>query len=1146
MKLKQVLSWLFVVSLAAAFSLGPAEARSPAPGTSRAGQPLAPATTVIDVTTTDDELNSDGDCSLREAVQAANCDCPVDACPAGSGRDTIALEGSATYLLDLVGAGEDDNQAGDLDIHSDVRIQSWTSLTTIDGNATDRVFHVHTGASLELATLTVTNGRVEGEEGGGMYNSQGHVALNYVWVENNVSAGPYPGSYGAGIYNDGGSLSIDNSYIVDNTTEGPHPTCNAGGGGIMNVFGATTIHASNVSGNTAYDGCQSGVGGGLLNNGGTMTLVRSLVNENEADWGGGIRNSGELHIAGSIVDNNGATVMGGGIHNGYAGAVLTVVDSTISNNTSNADGGGLWLQEGEARLANTTLSGNWAFTDGGGIHATTDNWGDLAVLGLAHVTIFDNGAGNQGGGLLADNQGIGLLVLLDNVLLAGSTGGGDCVSNASIGDQGYNLVGDGSCGFPAGGDPLVGALQDNGGPMAGLFQINPVETHALLLGSPALDAGDCAGGTVLADQRGVERPQDGDGVGGAACDVGAYERRAARRVLFDEAHDEWKTLDAARADALCPGVIPWCADGEEDYVLFTQLQNYLSDEFTLVRNADQPLTLDLLSQYEALMITVNQAPLTAAEEAAVQQYVSQGGGLIWIGDCGYWNPNPGLAAGFGLKFVPQCLFTLPYTGDLIGDIWDIRYTNHQASRFSTNLMVNWGSTVEPLDADVTSWVAYTGPDIWEDTNGSDAYEPGEDRAGEQFPVAVAYEDSCGRVVALSDDAYANDFLGWTDNEVYMRSLLRWVTDGTACEIPCRATGWAPSHGQGFGDAENWAVLSLAEHDGDLLAGTANDTGAQVWRLSGGGWQPYLDFGNFSATTIGINHLFPFAGQTYAATWDETAGGGIWRSMPGLPDDWSPAVDDGFGDAGNKEVFRLGQFGGHLYAGTWKYDGSGAEVWRSDDGLDWTQVNADGFGDAGNESVLSFATFGDYLYAGTYNPATGGEVWRSLDGTVWTQVNDNGFGTAANRGVPALAVFRDRLYAITLGTAPDQGAQVWRCQDCSQGVYWEPVVDGGFGDPENAGLSGLEIFQGALYAIVGNYDTGLQVWRTTNGTDWQPSGPPGFGQTDNARPYWDNALTVYGDSLWAGTLNTASGGEVWQSVCLPEAVYLPLAVRNAAP
>ena len=140
----------------------------------------------IAVDTTNDELNGDGACSLREALQAANTDGAVSGCAAGSGADTITVP-AGTYVLALVGGRENGNATGDLDVLADVTITgAGANLTVIDGNATDRGLHVQAGTVL-VEDVTFRNGRApqgaagesclfdhcdesagDGEEGGGI------------------------------------------------------------------------------------------------------------------------------------------------------------------------------------------------------------------------------------------------------------------------------------------------------------------------------------------------------------------------------------------------------------------------------------------------------------------------------------------------------------------------------------------------------------------------------------------------------------------------------------------------------------------------------------------------------------------------------------------------------------------------------------------------------------------------------------------------------------------------------------------------------------------------------------------------------------------------------------------------------------------
>ncbi|MFK7930252.1 MAG: Ig-like domain-containing protein [Myxococcota bacterium] len=142
---------------------------------------------------------SDGKCSLREAIEAANTDTAVDGCPAGSGADTVIFNVIGANVLRVKGAGEDHNLTGDLDVRSTIDIVG-CGTTIIDGNAMDRVFHVHEQGDLRLDGVTVQNGLSSGQHpiggdtidsgwGGGIASSGDLTLIDVQVIDNEVQGG---------------------------------------------------------------------------------------------------------------------------------------------------------------------------------------------------------------------------------------------------------------------------------------------------------------------------------------------------------------------------------------------------------------------------------------------------------------------------------------------------------------------------------------------------------------------------------------------------------------------------------------------------------------------------------------------------------------------------------------------------------------------------------------------------------------------------------------------------------------------------------------------------------------------------------------------------------------------------------------------
>ena len=307
---------------------------------------------------------------------------------------------------------------------------------------------------------------------------------------------------GGAIFNSGSSVSIKNSRFVNNTSPGQ-------GGALYNNGGWTTIEQSVFSNNRAI-----GDGGAIYSEEGLLSIKSSTLVKNSARFGDGGSISASrvslLDIRDSAISQNSATVCGGIGINDTQGKI---VRSAITYNTAGLFGGGLclWSESGqepqETEITNSTVSHNTA-AQGAGLYLYQLNPPSI-VLTANYTTIAFNSASEAGGGLYgAENS----LVQLNHSIIWGN-GGNDCVfSQGDLTSMGYNIDGDNSClltdptDLPAT-DPLLGPLQNNGG---------PTETHALSVGSPALDAIP-SDACLATDQRGVARPQ------GPGCDIGAFE-----------------------------------------------------------------------------------------------------------------------------------------------------------------------------------------------------------------------------------------------------------------------------------------------------------------------------------------------------------------------------------------------------------------------------------------------------------------------------------------------------------------------------------------------------------------------------------------------------------------------------------------------
>jgi hypothetical protein len=435
-------------------------------------------------------------CTLRAALTQANAIPNVD---------SIINLPPGTYQLGLPVGGD----TGSLDFRAAPSGDPLISVvgvsepaTIIDGKGTDRVARIFPGRRVTMSHLSLINGGVDAQAGGGVYN-EGYLTLTDVTVSDSMTTS----DEGGGIYNTIGAylellrVTFSMNYARDH------------GGAVSNHGGLVASHCQFLD-NIA------GILGGGLYNAGAATVGFSSFRRNQGDFGGGIYNysaqAGEtLVVDHTTVDKNGAT-FGGGIE--ISKGAARIASSTVSRNTASSYGGGI-VSLSALIVTNSTISLNSTQGSGGGIYN-----GGLA--NVYNTTVAYNQADSEANevGLGAGLYNNGTFNLRNSVLAANyepqSQTPDDCHGVYRFYNKGKVSSLAGCVRDPASDTTptLIGSLDELG---ALKYNGGATQTIALIAPSTLIDSA-----IVCNDQNGIDLDtdqRDRPRIIGNACDIGAYE-----------------------------------------------------------------------------------------------------------------------------------------------------------------------------------------------------------------------------------------------------------------------------------------------------------------------------------------------------------------------------------------------------------------------------------------------------------------------------------------------------------------------------------------------------------------------------------------------------------------------------------------------
>jgi hypothetical protein len=242
------------------------------------------------------------------------------------------------------------------------------------------------------------------------------------------------------------------------------------------------------------------------------------------------------------------------------------------------------------------------------------------------------------------------------------------------------------------------------------------------------------------------------------------------RVLFDEAHSEWTSISGN-----------WQAFADD-----LRVQGYAVE-----RHATGPLTADLLANFDVVVVGTAWGDFTTIELDAIQQFVTNGGGLFLTGLGWSWvNPDLGRTLeNYPMNRIATC-FDLWFLDDAICDP-----TSHYPNGTDCTPLFS-AMAVHPIASQLTTVGGPITPSPVKRLSSTpqaiifgdaDAYSNGGHYpVGTNPPVVVAVEHGTGRVIALGHEAYltTDDYDGdgnpnWYDydNVQLGRNIIDWLAGG---------------------------------------------------------------------------------------------------------------------------------------------------------------------------------------------------------------------------------------------------------------------------------------------------------------------------------------------------------------------------------